>query len=271
MAVDQKNSSLKIFNELTEKFEEIKVDFKLALHLSYINLPPYLYISGGKINGKDDASVKRIIRTGKDSIKCEEFSQLTQGRSSHCMVYVKSVNCLYFISGSRIKSCEKYNFNKDKMEPFPGLKISREKCCACLLNENYLYVFFGFDRTKNKFETSIEKIYINDAMSWETINIFGNQNILKKQSFACIPIIKDKQKGVIITGGINSLRNESKETVHINIEKNKAEVFNPLPSNLSFTNSYFINFDKFALGNELINISNEFKVVKFNLDNNEFI
>ena len=125
IAVDQKNSSLKIYNELTEKFEEIKVDFKLALHLSYINLPPYLYISGGKVNGKDITSVQKITRTGKNSVKCEEFAQLAQGRSSHCMVYVKSVNSLFFISGSRIKSCEKYNFNKNKMESFPALRISR--------------------------------------------------------------------------------------------------------------------------------------------------
>ena len=65
-------------------------------------------------------------------------------------------------------------------------------------------------------------------MSLETINLFGTQQLLKKQSFACISFIKDNQKGVIITGGINSLRNESKETVHINIEKNKAEIFSPL-------------------------------------------
>ena len=108
-------------------------------------------------------------------------------------------------------------------------------------------------------------------MSWETINLFGNQNIFKKQSFACIPLIRDNQKGVIITGGINSLRNESKETVHINIEKNKAEVFSPLPINSSFTNSYFINFDKYSCGNELINITNEFNVIKFNLDKFEFV
>ena len=157
------------------------------------------------------------------------------------------------------------------MESFPGLKISREKCCACLLNEKYLYVFFGFDRTKNKFETSIEKIYIHDAMSWEMINLSGNLNIFKKQSFACIPIVRDSQKGVIITGGINSLRNESKETVHINIEKNKAEVFSPLPTNSSFTNSYFVYFDKYALTNEIFNISNEYNVIKYNLDKNEFV
>jgi hypothetical protein len=270
MAVDQKNSALKIYNALTEKIDEIKIDFKLPLHLCYINLPPYLYISGGKVNGKDITSIKKISRTGKNTVQCEEFAQLAQGRSSHCMVYVKSVNCLFFISGSRNKSCEKYNFSKNRIESFPGLKVSREKCCACLLNEKYLYVFFGFDRAKNKFETSIEKIYLNDAMSWEIVNLFGNQNILKKQCFACIPLTRDGQKGILITGGINSLRNETKETVYINIEKSKAEVFNPLPINTSFTNPYFVNFDKYSISNDIINFSNDFNAVKFNCEKLDF-
>ena len=270
-AVDQKNNSLKIYNELTEKIEEIKLDFKLAMQLSYINLPPYLYLSGGKINGKDINSIQRIIRTGKNSVKLEEFSKLYLGRSNHCMVYVKNLNSLFFISGSKIKTCEKYNFNKNKMESFPDLNISREKCCSCLLNEKYLYVFFGFDRNKNKFETSIEKININEPKYWEIINLIGNPNMFKKQNIACIPFFLDKQKGVIITGGINSLRNELKETVFINIERNRGEIFNPLPKNSSFTNSYFIHFDKYACENEVINFSNEFNVIKFNLDKNEFI
>ena len=269
-AVDQKNSSLKIYNDLIGKIEEIKIDFKLPIHLSYINIPPYLYISGGKLNGKDLSSVKKINRTGQNSIKSEELANLNQGRSSHCMVYVKDINCLLFISGSRIKSCEKYSFTKKKMESFPSLNVSREKCSACIINKKYLYVYFGFDRTKNKFETSIERILVHDPMSWEVINLSGNQNILKKQSFSCIPFVKDEQNGVIITGGINSLRNETKETVYIHMDKFKAEVFAPLSHNSSFNNSNFINFDKYSIHNEIINLSNEFNVVRFNLDKFEF-
>ena len=272
MAVDNKNNSLHIYNELSNKIEEIKVNnIKFPIHLSYINIPPYLYISGGKVNGKDSTSIQKIQRIGQNDFKVEEISQLKQGRSNHCTVFVHNINSLFFISGSRIKSCEKYSFTKEKIESFPSLKVSRERCCASLINERYLYVFFGFDRTKNKFETSIERIFINDAMSWETINIIANQNILKKQNFACIPFEKEKQKGVIIVGGINSLRNETKETVFINLDSNKGELFNQLPFNSSFTNSYFTNFDKYSCYNEMFNISNEFNVVRFSLDNNNFL
>ena len=270
MAVDSKNASLHIYNIFTNKIEEVKTTIKFPMHLSYINIPPYLYISGGKVNGKDSTLLQRLHRTDQAEFKVEEVAQMKQGRSNHCTVFISNINALIFISGSRIKSCEKYSFIKEKMEAFPGLKVSREKCCACLMNEKYLYVFFGFDRTKNKFETSIEKIFINDAMSWETINIAGNQNILKKQNFACIPFEKNTKKGVIVVGGINSLRNETKETVFVNLDENKAELFNPLQFNSSFTNSYFTTFGKYSCYNEMINISNEFNVVKFNLDTNNF-
>jgi hypothetical protein len=270
MAVDQKKGSLHIYNELLNKIEEIKTDIKFPLQSSYINLPPYLYISGGKVNGKDSVSLQRIQRTGHNSFKTEELAQFKQGRSNHCTIYIKNINCLIFISGSRIKSCEKYNFTKEKMEAFPGLKVSRERCCACLIDEKYLYVFLGFDRTKNKFETTIERIFFKDAMSWESINITGNQNILKKQNFACIPVCKENKKSVIIVGGINSLRNETKETVQIDLEINRGELYNQLPFNSSFTNSQFNGFDKYSCSNDIVNISNEFNVVRFNLDNNNF-
>ena len=270
MAVDQKKSTLHIYNNLSNKIEEIKTIIQFPLQLSYINLPPYLYISGGKVNGKDSTSLIRIKRKGNSTFANEEIAQLKQGRSNHCTIYVQNLNSLIFISGSRTKSCEKYSLTKGKMENFPALKVSRERCCACVINEKYLYVFFGFDRSKNKFETSLERISINDAMSWESINLTGNQNILKKQNFACIPFCKDNKKGVIIVGGINSLRNETKETVFIDLDSNKGEIFSQLPYSSSFTNSFFTSFDKYSCGNEMINISNEFNVVKFNLDNNGF-
>ena len=72
----------------------------------------------------------------------------------------------------------------------------------------------------------------------ETINITGNQNILQKQNFACIPFGKNIKKGVIVVGGINSLRSETKETVFANLDENKVEFFNPLQFNSSLFN-YF--------------------------------
>ena len=66
------------------------------------------------------------------------------------------------------------------------------------------------------------------------------------------------------------MRNETKETVFIDLDTNKGDTYSPLPYNSSFTNSYFITFDKYSCSNEMFNISNEFNIVKFNLDTNKF-
>lgn len=254
------------------KIEEVKIATKFPMYHSFLNLNGVIYLSGGKINGKDSNLVQKISRTGEKSFQIDNIANLQEARTHHCSIYIKKTNSIYFISGSKKKSCEKYNLTKGKMENFPALKVSREKCCACLLDEKYLYVFFGFDKTKNKFETTIEKIFINNALSWELITLQGNQNMLKKQSFACIPYNYEDKKGVIITGGINSLRNETKETVYFNYETKKADTFNnSLPVDCSFTNSYYVGFgEKYSIENEIVNISNEFTIVKFNKDTMTF-
>ena len=271
MGINERKNTIHIYNQYLNNIEEVKLPEKIPQHGSYINIPPYLYFSGGKSMGKDLNDLKKITRIGENEIKIESIGELLQGRSDHCTLYVPSINSLFFIGGNKIKSCEKYNITRDKVDPFPGLRNPREKCCGCVVNEKFLYVFFGFDRVKNKYETTIERIFINDALAWEAINVSGTQNYLKKHTFACIPFEKKDKKGVIIVGGINSLRSESKETVFINTDTNKADLFNnQLPCNVSFNNSYFVNFDKYSCSKDIYNITNDFKVVKFNLDNNNF-
>ena len=270
IAINQSNSSCYVFNVLTNKIEEIKTNIKFPMHLSYINLPPNVYISGGKSEKENSKDISILKRTGENSFSYEKIAQLKEARTHHCSIYIKSINSILFISGSKIKSCEKYSLTDKKVETFPPLKASREKCCACVLNSNDLYVFFGFDRTKNKFESSIEKISISDGTNWEVITVSGSQNLMKKQNFACLPFDYDNKKGVIITGGINSLRNETKEIVYFDYVQKKVESFGDLPCNSSFTNSFYINFNTLGYCDEFYNISNEFNVIKFSPESQRF-
>ena len=41
MSINQKNSSIHIYNELSNKIDEIKTTLKFLMHLSYNNLPNY--------------------------------------------------------------------------------------------------------------------------------------------------------------------------------------------------------------------------------------
>ena len=262
-----------VYNQISDTIENLETKLKFPSHQSYINVHPYVYLSGGKESNKPISLIRRL-RKINNKFKIEEIGNLIEARSHHSTIYIKSMDSLIFISGTKTKTCEKFNLSNRKIENFPPVKNSREKCGTCLINKDTLYIFFGFDKSKSKFETSVERIYLNKPKSWEVISIAGDQNLLKRQSMACIPFIpfniKDK-KGVIITGGIGNLRNESDDTIFIDLEKNNVNKFNYLPFGASFTNP---NFLPLTLGVEtkiVYNITNENKIVSFNLENYTFL
>ena len=173
------------------------------------------------------------------------------------------MDSLIFISGSKTKTCEKFNISKKNIETFPSLKTSREKCGVSLINNEFIYAFFGFDRTKQKFETSVERINIKKCKSWEVLLIIGDQNVLKRHSMACIPLKFNNRNGIIITGGISNLRNESNDTIYIYLDSCNINKFNPLPFGCSFTNPYFLPLTFGIEPTSLYNITNENKIVSY--------
>ena len=263
------DSTAFVYNQISDTIENIDTKIKFPSHQSYINVHPYVYLSGGK-DGNKPINLIRRLRKINNFFKLEELGNLKEARSHHSTIYVKSMNSLIFISGSKTKTCEKFNLTKKQIESFPSVRNAREKCGTCLENDENLYIFFGFDKAKSKFETTVERINLNKSKSWEVLLIIGDQNLLKRQSMACIPFNMKNGKGIIITGGVGNLRNESDDTIYIDLEKNNVNKFNFLPFGASFTNP---NFLPLTLGVEpkiIYNITNENKIISFNLENYSF-
>ena len=267
-----KSSDFKVFvyNQISDKIENFDTRIKFPSHQSYINVLPYVYFSGGKVENKPISLIRRL-RKINDEFLIEEVGNLKEARSHHSTIYIESMNSLIFISGTKIKTCEKLNLNSKTIEAFPSVKTSREKCGVFLFNNEFIYIFFGFDKNKQKFETSVERININNGKSWEVISIIGDQNLLKRQSMACIPFNFKKKKGIIITGGIGNLRNESDDTIYIDLNSKNVNNFNYLPFGSSFTNPCFLPLTLGVESTFLYNISNENKIVSFNLQNYSFL
>lgn len=263
------DSTTFVYNQISDTIENMDTKIKFPSHQSYINVHPYVYLSGGKDNNKPINLIRRLRKINQ-FFKLEELGNLKEARSHHSTIYVKSMNSLIFISGSKTKTCEKFNLTKKQIESFPSVRNAREKCGTCLENDEILYIFLGFDKAKSKFETTIERINLNKSKSWEVLLIIGDQNLLKRQSMACIPFNMKNGKGIIITGGVGNLRNESDDTIYIDLEKNNVNKFNFLPFGASFTNP---NFLPLTLGVEpkiIYNITNENKIISFNLENYSF-
>ena len=174
-----KSSDFKVFvyNQISDKIENFDTRIKFPSHQSYINVLPYVYFSGGKVENKPISLIRRL-RKINDEFLIEEVGNLKEARSHHSTIYIESMNSLIFISGSKIKTCEKLNLNSKTIEAFPSVKTSREKCGVFLFNNEFIYIFFVFDKNKQKFETSVERININNGKSWEVISIIGDQNLL---------------------------------------------------------------------------------------------
>ena len=269
IGLNSSESKVYVYNKISDSIESLEAEIKFPIHQSYVNVLPYVYFSGGKVDNKPITLIRRL-RKINNSFKIEQIGNLKEARSHHTSVYIKSINSLIIISGSKIKTCEKFDLTSNTIQNFPSIKNAREKCGACLINNENLFIFFGYDKSKQKFETSVEKINIKNPKSWEVLLIIGDQNLLKRHSMSCIPFNFKNKKGIIITGGIGSLRNESDDTIFIDLEEKNVKKFNSLPFGSTFTNPNFIPLTIGVEATSIYNISNENRVISFNLENYGF-
>ena len=269
IALGQNCKTSFVFNPYLLLIEEIEFDFpfKLPAFHSFINIHPYLYLSGGKNNesssGNELDTFYRLRRSEEKSFTIKNLPSMTEARFSHTMVYIQKLNSICVISGSRLKSCEMFDLDSQTWSSLPLLIISREKASAVVVNDEYLYVFFGFDRTKSKFVTTIERLSLETLSQWESISIPGNQNILKKQGMSCL-ISPDGK--LLLVGGINSLRNESKDILEFDPNTKKAGIFSSLPAPCSFTH---VGFTQLTDG-YWYNITENFDVVRYDAQSQQF-
>jgi hypothetical protein len=249
-----------IYNPYLRKAEEIEVNFKFPSYHNFINKQPYVYISGGKdTTNQEIAKFHRLKRTGENTFSIDELSSMSVPRSHHVMVSY-GANKIIAISGSKVKGCEMYDIETDKWETLPELNSSRERPTACI-NENLLYVFSGFDKIINKFLNTIERIDLSNPIKWDIVTYSGNQNCLKRFSSSCYL----NNNNLYILGGVNSVRNTSKEVLTYSFKTNSVGINkNSLDRAYSFNQTNLV-----LLNSQIVNLSEESEIVKFEL--NKFI
>ena len=259
-----------VYNQISNAVENFDTKIKFPSQQSFINVLPYVYFSGGKIDNKPISLIRRL-RKCNNEFKIEEMGNLREARSCHSTIYIKSIDSLLFISGTKTKTCEKLNLINKKVEKFPAVKYPREKCGTCLTNNENLYIFFGFDRNKNRIETTIEKINIINPKSWELLKLNGGDaNLLKRYSISCIPLNFTNKQGILLVGGIGALKNDLEDSIFVELDTNNIKKFSPLPLASSFTNTNFLPLTLGISPKYMYNFTNENEIICFNLENYEF-
>ncbi len=173
--------------------------FKFPSFHSFLNVPPFAYIGGGKdYNGKESNTFSKFIRTEEKKIDIRELKNMNSSRHHHLYVFNKFKNQIICVGGSKIRACEVYDIETNSWAYLGDLNTSRECPSALVSDKNLLYVFFGFDKNVNKYVNTIERVSLENVnfdgitndnlyfnLKFDIINIKGNQNIfcIELQSF----------------------------------------------------------------------------------------
>ncbi len=254
-----------VFNPFLKTIKEMEfIHFKFPAFHSFINILPWVFVSGGKdFNNKELDNFFKFRRIDQKNFEFFQLSPMKEKRTYHTMLEYK--NKIYALSGSKVKSCQKYDVSSDTWQILPNLNSSRERASSAIYNEEYLYVFLGFDRIINKFANTIERMSLTKEECWEVLNIKGNTNLLKKQA-SCI---YSTEQGVYLLGGVNAFRNESKDVLFFDFAKNfiSAAKINLL-SNASFNQTVM---QKICEENLLYNFTENFEITRFDEKEMKFI
>ncbi len=229
-----KNKELKCFN-YNHKNHEYTLLNKYNSFTAYCNANGYLYISGGEdeqsqdfeksviefndffcidlnqltsnniISNDNNLSDNLTTTNEKNEFNIKNLPNLLEPRTWHSMIFVPEK--YIFIVGGSTKSVELYDIDKNTLIKDSELNEMRNECSLCMVNNIYLYCFFGF-QLHQTFNCTVEKCNLrNNTRVWEYVNFSANNNIKFIPSFFCISYYKNND--IILFGGNDSIEEKN--------------------------------------------------------------
>ena len=252
---------------------------------AYCNAKGLLYFSGGEseiTNDLDKTSLKYndffaldLTTLTNDKLEINELPNLNEPRTWHSMIYVPN-KYIFIVGGSNTKSVELYDIEQKKLTKDSELNEIRCECTLCLVNNMYLYAFFGFV-LHQEYNNAIERCnLLKEKRKWEYVNYEKSEGFDLNLSFFGISYIKDNE--LLLIGG-NDNDNERRNDYHYIISQNEGEkdiikeynceltennivfrdkLFSPISENSSINIPVFVgeNIRIFIMENGTINILN---------------
>lgn len=259
--------SIYIFNPLSNKIEQIFIEdaepfpigFSLCIKL------PYCFCSGGKIKNEEDEyeelnTFYSLRRKGDLSFEKIELPPMSEAKSNHCLVEIPYMKGICALGGVDSNGVELFKLGDKKWEEMPALNEAREGAACCVVNDTFLYCFFGYNNQKCEYYTSIEKLDLEENEEWKLLNPFGNKTFMKRKFSACIEYRENFEEKIYILGGINVLKSESMDCLVYNqindtIEKTKFT--------LPYKSSFICNSFTLLPNGLYTNLSSDFQVIQY--------
>jgi hypothetical protein len=207
-------------NEIIKKFNS---------YSAYCSAQGVFYISGGEREGEpnnEDETEKEVEFFGnfiaidmnklelgfekdinsnnsENNLPIKKLPSLNMERSWHSMIYVPN-KYIFIIGGTNTKIVERYDIEKNELKYDSELKEKRCEPALCLVNNNYLYAFCGFNPFKD-FNNNIERCdLLKKKREWEFIGCSSSISA----SFFGISFFKDNQ--ILLISPKDNIEDENK-------------------------------------------------------------
>ena len=262
-------NSIYIFNPFINQIEQIIIendDFEdFPIGISFFIRLPYCYCSGGKIineNGEyeDTNQFYTLRRKGVQSFEKIELPTMLEAKSNHCIFEIPYFKSICVLGGVDSNDVEIYKLEKKKWSNLPQLNEAREGATCCVINDTFVYCFFGYNNTNSEYCTTVEKLDLDENVEWQLLNPFGNKSFMKKKFSACIKYRENFEEKIFILGGINVLNSESMDCLVYNEINNTIE---KMKSNLPYKSSFNCNSFTLLPNGLYSNLTSDFQVIQY--------
>jgi hypothetical protein len=215
---------------------------------AYCNAKNCLYFSGGEneqTNDLDKTSVKYndfcfidLTTLTNDKLNINDLPSLNEPRTWHSMIFVPN-KYIFIVGGSNTKSVELYDMEEKKLTKDSELNEIRCESTLCLVNNTYLYAFFGFV-LHQEYNNNIERCnLLKEKRKWEYVNYQVKEGLDLKLSF--FGIIYSKENELLLIGENDANNNEQRYDYSYSIESNEEgkEIIKEYDSQLNENNIVF--------------------------------
>ena len=251
---------------------------------AYCNAKNCLYFSGGEKEQpyeKEDNSLPydeficidlTELRTNKNQLVINKLNNLINPRTWHSMIFVPN-KYIFIVGGSNTKSVELYDIEEKKLTEDSELNEIRCECTLCLVNNTYLYAFYGF-LLHQDYNNSIERCnLLKEERKWENINVIENCAVKFKPSFFAISYFLNDN--LLLIGGNDTGEDERNDYLYkFGKEENQKDEIEDykfeLKENLNiFKDKLFMPLENNKAVNIPLIIGGEIKVIILDTENGE--
>ena len=251
---------------------------------AYCNAKNCLYFSGGEKEQpyeKEDNSLPydeficidlTELSINKNKLVINKLNNLINPRTWHSMIFVPN-KYIFIVGGSNTKSVELYDIEEKKLTKDSELNEIRCECTLCLVNNTYLYAFYGF-LLHQDYNNSIERCnLLKEERKWENINVIENCAVKFKPSFFAISYFLNDN--LLLIGGNDTGEDERNDYIYkFGKEENQKDEIEDykfeLKENLNiFKDKLFMPLENNKAVNIPLIIGGEIKVIILDTENGE--